>query len=462
MKPTPRERLDAAAGTRIPANVNLYPRIAAQLERKTFMQTLRAKPALMILFVLLALVVLSGAAYAIGRSLGYIPGVGIVQTDAPVLVLAESVRLYENGITLQITKLTADRAQTLLEYRISGRPFPPDSNPSLCSQPPALQTSNGDLFLPVDSTPYQEFSGSMRLLFPPLPLDTREVILLPPCDISPLTLYLIPSPDGLIHPATELPVTFQADSPPGLLPTATPEAAASNALPVNFPPIPTAVPNGSGLYLEKVVELESSYLLIGNFTNAGDLPGQFLSGETTIPYDFRVQDANGEALRFSFLTDLMSPSPWSGVVSWAIEIYKPIQPPITITLPAIRLSGEDSFTFAIEAGESPQPGQVWAIEQTAQMGGIDFWVEKITLESRGYQVEFHSTQPLSRQDVFCDFSSSSYDSPEIRERFYEKPESITYRQMRTFRGAPPAGRLEFEITCMVEKMFGPWLLRWSP
>ena len=48
-------------------------------QRRSFMQTLRAKPVLMILFVLLALALLSGAAYAIGRSLGYIPGVGMVE-----------------------------------------------------------------------------------------------------------------------------------------------------------------------------------------------------------------------------------------------------------------------------------------------------------------------------------------------------------------------------------------------
>src|SRR5512133_202111 len=88
-----RDVLDAAAREHVPESLNLFPRIAMKLERKTLMQTLRARPALMILLVLLALSLLTGVAYAIGRSLGYIPGVGIVEQGAVIRVLAEPVSL---------------------------------------------------------------------------------------------------------------------------------------------------------------------------------------------------------------------------------------------------------------------------------------------------------------------------------------------------------------------------------
>ncbi len=48
------------------------------------------------------LALLSGVAYAIGRSLGYIPGTGIVEQGAPIRVLAEPVSLTRDGITLTI------------------------------------------------------------------------------------------------------------------------------------------------------------------------------------------------------------------------------------------------------------------------------------------------------------------------------------------------------------------------
>ena len=148
MNPTPRELLDAAAGTRIPDNYNLFPVILEQASslpskspknrktekpensttgkpenRNTLMQTLRAKPALMILFVVLALALLSGAAYAIGRSLGYIPGVGIIEQGAPIRVLAEPVSQTREGITLTVDQAYLTPERTILSYTVSGIPL---------------------------------------------------------------------------------------------------------------------------------------------------------------------------------------------------------------------------------------------------------------------------------------------------------------------------------------------------
>ncbi len=77
MKQTPRELLDAAARMKIPDDVNIFPRIAARLERKSILQTLRTRPILLGLSILFSLAILTGVAYAVGRSLGYIHGVGI-------------------------------------------------------------------------------------------------------------------------------------------------------------------------------------------------------------------------------------------------------------------------------------------------------------------------------------------------------------------------------------------------
>ena len=89
MKPTPRELLDAAARTRVPDALNLYPRLSSKLERKSLMQTLRAKPAMLILSVLIALTLLTGVAYALGRLAGFIPGFGFTGDTSMVYVLKE-------------------------------------------------------------------------------------------------------------------------------------------------------------------------------------------------------------------------------------------------------------------------------------------------------------------------------------------------------------------------------------
>ena len=53
------------------------------------MTLLRARPFAAILLALLILLVLSGVAYALSRSLGYIPGIGVVDQSAPLRALAE-------------------------------------------------------------------------------------------------------------------------------------------------------------------------------------------------------------------------------------------------------------------------------------------------------------------------------------------------------------------------------------
>src|SRR5690349_2544830 len=100
--------LDSVAGLYIPDGLDLIDRVRAKAgPRRTWMQTMRARPALAILLAILALLVLTGVAYAIGRSLGYIPGVGFVQ-PASLRVLAEPVHETRDGVTVTIEQVVVD------------------------------------------------------------------------------------------------------------------------------------------------------------------------------------------------------------------------------------------------------------------------------------------------------------------------------------------------------------------
>ena len=74
-----KDALEAIARRGVPENTNLWPKISVQLgERKSLMQTIRTRPLLMIIIIILALLILTGIAYAVGMATGYIPGVGFV------------------------------------------------------------------------------------------------------------------------------------------------------------------------------------------------------------------------------------------------------------------------------------------------------------------------------------------------------------------------------------------------
>ncbi len=115
-----RDILDSAASSHIPDHLNLFPRVAARInQRKTFMQTLRTRPALAILLSFLALLLLTGVVYAIGRLTGFIPGIGFVQKDA-LRVLSESVSETREGITVSIEQVFADPERTIILYKTEG------------------------------------------------------------------------------------------------------------------------------------------------------------------------------------------------------------------------------------------------------------------------------------------------------------------------------------------------------
>jgi hypothetical protein len=76
-------------------DVNLWPQIAAKVERRNFMQTVRTRPALALLLVLLALALLSSVAYVIGKVTGYIPGVGLGDQRVALRILNEPVTVEE-------------------------------------------------------------------------------------------------------------------------------------------------------------------------------------------------------------------------------------------------------------------------------------------------------------------------------------------------------------------------------
>src|SRR5512141_1961777 len=112
-EPDMKQALEGIARAGVGENLNLWPAIQARLrERRSFVSTLRAQPMLAILLVLLIVLVLTGAAYAIGILSGYLPGVGFVQRNS-LRVLAEPVNQTRQGITVSIEQVTVDSQRTV-------------------------------------------------------------------------------------------------------------------------------------------------------------------------------------------------------------------------------------------------------------------------------------------------------------------------------------------------------------
>jgi hypothetical protein len=414
MKQNPQQLLDAAAGTRIPADVDLTPRILQAVRRidnspnnnwRTFMQTLRAKPALMILFVLLALALLSGAAYAIGRSLGYIPGVGIVEEGAPIRVLAEPVSLTRDGITLTVDQAYLTPERTVLSYTVSG--IPQEARPKseagfFCrsSWSPSIRLSDGTL-LESNSGEGSGWPDGYRSTFsyPPIPPTEQTVTFLLPCleDVAPaaapqdweLTLHFVPAPPDL----TVAPVLQIATPPP------TPTA----------PPAVTLLESesfmGISLHLEAVQNTGRGYLIETSVRWQDGLYADYAVGGAA---GLTLTDANGQEIELSYSNNekYMWPAGPRRTLSGYSFSELSFTPPLTLTLPLasanLPLENRPSFTF--DPGPNPQPGQEWQINQTIEVLGLpveilsaryvtyadlpdqEWWVQFTPPEAYGFEI----------------------------------------------------------------------------
>ncbi len=436
-----RDIMDSAARDALAQNTNLWPNIAAKLERKSPMTTLRTRPFTAILIALLILLVLSGVAYALGRSLGYIPGIGIVEQSVPIRVLAEPVTVEQQGISVTISKVVADSTRTFISYRVDGIPLGKNGLPAsvgvldihLPDGTNLEQTccSGGTAVLKNGNTLYyeDEFISSS------IPNGINNVTLVLSVG-SPenweIPLNLVPAPAGYATPAVEIAVT--ADG----------------------------VENKTGLHLEKVLELADSYILVGKFTDGGDLPGPlYMSTSSDSEYLPHIEDANGNPVSFKVREDARPEPDWDVAYYWAYEIPKPVAVPLKITVDRVNIRKHNAAQFQFDAGDHPQVMQTWNLNLPVKLDASDFVVDSVTFLGNGYTFNLSSNnlpEGVSPDIDIVDGSLSPWQFDSISSTIRKPIITITL----TAKSPPPTGNLT--VNWGLDEYLpqpGPWSLIWT-
>jgi hypothetical protein len=365
--------LDAVAADFIPADVNLLPQIAARFERKTLMQTLRARPALMILLVLLALGLLTGAAYAIGRSLGYIPGVGLVEQGASIRVLAEPVSLTRDGITLTVEKafLTADK--TTLTYSVDGipqkaRPKGGEGGSSCQPASPSLRLADGSLVNIVGGGgPGWEAGYRDTMIYPVLPATAQTITFLLPClqDVAPaaapqdweLALRFVPAPPELaVAPVIELATPLPAT------PTSAPatKLTSDSFLGITY-------------NIDSLTRTDRGYILITSIRWDEKISHSVGTNYVT---SISLVDAAGKKIALLPLDSMSLPGndPNHPVIGFSLA-DESFALPLTLNLAwaGVNLIEKPQFTF--DPGVNPQARQNWPVNQKIQVLGFPLQID---------------------------------------------------------------------------------------
>lgn len=466
--------LDAVAADFISADVNLLPRVVVRFEKKSFGQALRARPALMIVLILLALALLTGVAYAVSHSTGYIPGVGLVEQEYGVRILAAPVSAGKNQMKVTVKQVVADAVRTFISYKVAGI-SPAQNGFSDCTEPPSLQLPDGRRldFLSGGAGGMESEAGSSMTLetsyvFPPVPAGVMTVTFLSPCAQPAIVLELVRAPDGFATPVVEIGATYSASGPSfaseASTATSMTQPAVVGSTPAatfTIPPFtPQVGPNASGLNLDKVVELQNTVILIGHFADKGDMPGHFTGSSGELNYLVKITDAHGQVVDFLSRPDLVI-EPHGNGVGWAYEIKKSVISPVTITLLSIPISLQKNIQLGLDAGSSPQPGQKWILNQTVRFSEHDYIIDDITALKNGYAVHLH-TDPDASDYFSLQFEIVSVANSGGTGIVDHRADKILYGESVIFGGTPPSGNLTFSLIFYdIVQLPGPWTLSWS-
>jgi hypothetical protein len=363
--------LENIARSGVPENTNLWPRIELRLDRRnSFMQTLRARPVLAFVIVLLVVLLLTGVVYAIGKATGYIPGVGIIDQSVPLRVLAEPVTVTREGVTITVTEAVLSADKTVILLKVEGVPrkaYPNDESIG-CMGNASLRLADGTVLEggQIGAGGWTHFEN--RLKYGPIPANVNEAALTFDCigftragalpENWDIPLRFAPAPpDMTVVPVVEL-STPAATNPPAADVTITP--VLSN----------TMTRDGIIFTLEKFVEVEGGYQLYGSLDLSGaTLPAQ---GYFSTMDRIRMTDANGNRVPFE---ETQSEPQDNTVydpnkVAWIYRTnQKAFAAPLTLTLPWIEMQIAPRTPFELDLGANPQIGQTWEINRDLTFEG---------------------------------------------------------------------------------------------
>ena len=436
-----RDVLDAAARSRIPDGLNLYPRIAANLEKKTLVQTLRARPVLMILFILLALGLLTGVAYAVGRSLGYIPGVGLVEQGAPIRVLAEPVSLTRDGITVTVSTAVLTPDQSTFIYSVDNVPFSAYShneNVTGCSDMAKIKLPTGGALF------FRDGSGSLnqtRVSFSEIPVDVNDATFILPCiqDTLPglapenwqLNLRFKPAPADLtVVPVVEIQATETPLPEPGK--TISPSVILATPAPLS---------------LIKALQVGEDTILL--FSIKQPDAGGWIEFK-----NIKLVDAQGAEIYTANPTLDGLPAFDAGV-----QFKSSVSFPVTISVSGSLIAPlPDSLAeFEFDAGNNPQPGQEWTPNQPMQIGGRTLTLTRVRTDSRGgYSFDFNADPDVTGLSLEIAGYSSNGGGGGGSVGTGQFGITVSYADL-------PKGKLRVKLSNLT--VAGPqqtWSMQWSP
>jgi len=463
------------------------------------------KPAWAVAFVLalaVMLVSVPGIAAAIGRLIGYVPEVGLVENTGDLRILDQSYSMTREGVTLTINYVLVDKDHVEVIYDVQGIAAENDGSRASDYQTdpkafcggvvfgdtynkegdPILKLPDGTLLERDLTGKYPQNIFSMKPVYEAqVPADMLEMTFLLKCIPNarlgavpenweiPFKLKAVPADMVFGNPVIEVEQTAVA---------ATVEPSVS--LPTKALPAPVV-----NMTLDKVVPIDSGLVFYLSF----DMENKDPSLISIMPTGVYVLDANGEKIylygnytwqpfehrvgsEFEFTLQPKPAGPVTLVVENAVAIYAPLY-----SDPPQATPEEMNFTF--NAGDNPQYNEIWPLDQEFQIAGYPIKITSVraanyadiktpeleaAFGSQGFEYGYDfsvETDPSVKFQVEMDIMSETYVCAMMNSNAI-KPDSSSLHYVQLCRDTYPKGEIVVQLWQLSVLMENTWQATWTP
>ena len=465
------------------------------------------RPAWTLAFVLVLAVFglsLPGVAAAVGRLLGYVPNVGLVENTGDLRILDQSYSMTRQGVTLTINYVLVHKDHVEVIYDVQGVPAEHDGSQAsdyandpraFCGGVAVGDTYNkeGDpiLKLPDGTLLERDLTGKYpQNVFAMKPVYEAQV----PADILEMTFMLKCIPNarlGAVPENWEIPFKLKAvpadtvfGSPvieveqTAVLPTVEASAPVTTETPARPTPVVT-------MKLERVATLDSGYVFYISFDMENKDPALI----SIMPSAVYARDANGEKIylyanytwqpfehrvgsAFEFTLQPKPTGPITLVVEDAVAVYAPLYSDPPQATP-------DEMNFTFDVGEDPQYGQTWSLDKEIQIAGYPIRITTVraasyediktpemeaAFGSQGFEYGYDfavETDPAAKVQVELQIMSETYICATMSGSSIN-PDSSSFHHVQLCRDAYPKGEIVVQIWQLAVLVENTWQVIWTP
>ena len=396
-------------------------------DRRDIMKTLRARPILILIVVLIVLSLLTGVAYAIGRLAGFIPGFGFTSDVQSVYLLSEPVEVISGDMTLRVDQAVSDGSKFWVNITAVGLPEEQDF-------------SQAFLFLPDgEKIPFQIGSGvnvdsggaHLNYIFPPLPTATDDLILLVENlggqNFSfPLQLRLA-KPDEILPAEPEQSVQLRSETQDGITLVLDHIAPASDKTVFQV-----------SLHFDKPgMSLNNDWNVVLTDQNGAIYPAIDITPDTM----------DGKAKVFQTL-------PFTGNEQLTVSLN--VFPDANDLPVSIDFSMDDANGFLFDPGPDPTVGQIWTLDDVIQIGGFTLRAVRASLVSTTELLfEFEPAENLTGVLLYTPDPLLRGAAGGIPQANGEISAGMTFEQI-------PSQPFEVRVTRAYYTAHGSWEIQWQP